>query len=106
MGIMVKNNRDSTSFIGTFNFKSPGDMAKLEMVKNMVRTFNNFNKERRDDYRWRVCLRGRKPIEKMFAPRGHYTKASVGKVGFNNHGNIVGGIRNASCADVYIYRRG
>ena len=105
MGIMVNNNRKSTSFIGRFDFKSMGDMAELDMVKNMVRTFNNFNKERDDDYRWRVCLRGRKPFKKMKVPRGYFTPASVGEVSFNNHGNIVGGIRNASCVDVYIYRR-
>ena len=105
MGIMVNNNRKSTSFIGRFDFKSPGDMAELQMVKNMVRTFNNFNKERKDNYRWRVCMRGRKPYKKMKAPRGYLHKGSVGEVSYNNHGNIVGGIRNASCVDVYIYRR-
>lgn len=105
MGIEANNNRKSTSFIGRFDFRSPGDMAELEMVKNMVRTFNNFQKERGDGYRWRVCLRGRQPFKKMKVERGYYTPGSVGEVSYNYHGNIVGGIRNASCVDVYIYRR-
>ena len=50
-------------------------------------------------------MRGRKPYKKMKAPRGYLHKGSVGEVSYNNHGNIVGGIRNASCVDVYIYRR-
>lgn len=105
MGIQVNNTRQSTAFIGRFDFSNPNDMKELELVKNMVSTFNKFNKERGDSYRWRVCLRGRKPFKKMKVPAGYFTKASAGAVSYDAGGNIVGGIRNASCADVYVYRR-
>jgi len=105
MGIQVNNNRYSNSFIGTFNFSNDEDMKELQLVKNMVRTFNRFNRERGSSYQWRVCLRGRKPYKKMKVDPVWHMPNPVGKVSYDQFGNIVGGIRNASCADVYIYRK-
>jgi len=103
MGIEVNNTRYSKSFIGRFDPSNTKDMQEFEMLKAMVRYFNNSGHAKNP---LRVCKRGRKPIEKMMTPRGHYTPGSKRPVSYNYFGNIVGGIENASCFDVYLYKRG
>jgi hypothetical protein len=93
------------ALIGTFERDNPNDMAQLNMVKDMVSRFNDWLKQSDSDIRYRVCLRGREPYKKMIAEPGAYVPGSKGPVKYNYHGNIVGGIENASVLKAYIYRR-
>lgn len=94
------------SYVGTFSPDNEKDMQELQMVRDMVSRFNEWNKQRGDDYRWRVVIRGRKPYQKMKAVHPHYTFCnSKGDVSYDYFGNIVGGIKNASLYKAYIYRR-
>ncbi len=55
----------------------------------------------------RVVLRGRKPEVKMEIKRNFWTgETRKGSVSYDWAGNIVGGIKNATKIDVYIYDRG
>lgn len=102
MGIEAPR-RSNDSFIGTFDRENPFDMAQLQMVKDMVSRFNQWNKERGDDYRWRVVLRGRKPYKKMKVVHPWYS--SKGDVSYDHFGNVVGGIKNAQILKAFIYKR-
>jgi hypothetical protein len=51
------------------------------------------------DARYRVELKGRKPIKKRINPR------TGNEYSYSAFGSIVGGIANASEIDAYIYRR-
>ena len=79
--------RTSKNYITTLDPLSAEDMFKLKLIKDAVfiANINRLDKKR-------VVLRGRKPISKI-----HYS--------YDRGGNIVGGIKNASKYDVYIYGR-
>ena len=79
--------RKSTSYIMTVDVNSASDMAQLELIKKTVATVNQNRTQKK-----RVVVRGRKPINKIY-------------YSYDRGGNIVGGIRNASKLDVYIYDR-
>tara|TARA_B100000131_G_scaffold192579_1_gene185100 strand:+ start:3877 stop:4188 length:312 start_codon:yes stop_codon:yes gene_type:complete len=102
MPIMMKNNRDSTSYIGTFQCDNPNDMSQIDMVKSIVKWFNKSSHKK---YKVRLCLRGRKPKTKMLYPGGYYQQKSKGPVSYTPSGNIMGGIKNATVLDAYIYKR-
>ena len=102
MPILMQNDRESTSFIGTFQVGNPDDAVELDMVKSMVRWFN---KSSHVKHKIRLCLRGRKPKKKMLDRGGYFTPASKGPVAYSYSGNIMGGIKNATVLDAYIYRR-
>ena len=102
MPIMMKNDRESTSYIGTFQVGNPDDAVELDMVKSMVKWFN---KSTHKKHKVRLCLRGRKPKTKMNYPGGYFLPKSKGPVSYNPSGNIMGGIKNATVLDAYIYRR-
>jgi hypothetical protein len=98
-----KQRYPTDSLIGTFERDNPADMEQLEMVKQMVFRFNSWLKQSGSDQRYRVCLRGRKPYKKMKVNEVFYK--SKGEVSYSYHGNIVGGIENASVLKAFIYRR-
>ena len=71
----------------TVDVNSASDMAQLELIKKTVATVNQNRTQKK-----RVVVRGRKPINKIY-------------YSYDRGGNIVGGLRNASKLDVYIYDR-
>lgn len=89
---MNPKNRTSTAYIGTFNAADGLDMIQLDEVKTMVKGMNRMLREDGSHYQFRVVIRGRKPVVKNGAS-------------YDYHGNIKGGIGNASRVDAYIYRR-
>lgn len=82
--------RISNSYVTTIDFLSTVDMEKLQAIRDSVRVLNSLTKS---SDKFRVCLRGRKPILK------------VKNKSYDSGGNVVGGIKNAQRADVYIYVR-
>ena len=82
---MVK--RTSNCYIATLSTESVNDMQTLDILRKTVKALNNINLSKS-----RVCVRGRKPYQK------------TENKSFDRGGNIVGGIRNASMYDVYVYR--
>ena len=90
--------RSSENYVGTFKAESAVDRITIQAIRNIVAEENRDN-----DVKKRVVLRGRKPYFKMMV-----RNAWTGKVGYRGYdwaGNIVGGIKNASVIDVYIYDR-
>lgn len=79
--------RKSTSYVTTLDVNSVTDMQSLETIKATIRAVNAYNPKKK-----RVVLRGRKPVAKIY-------------YSYDRGGNIVGGLRNASKMDVYIYDR-
>lgn len=95
--------RASTSYVTTLDVNSATDMEILKNIKKSVSVMNYRNPNKK-----RVVLRGRKPAVKMLAPVywRHWVHApAIGAVSYDNFGNIVGGIANATKLDVYIYDR-
>ena len=92
--------RTSTSYVCTLDVNSVVDMQLLEVIRKTVKV-SNFRMPNKK----RVVLRGRKPAEKMIAPGGYFYPRSKGPVAYDWAGNIVGGIKNATKLDVYIYDR-
>ena len=88
--------RKSTSYVTTLDVNSATDMQTLETIKATIRAVNAFNRNKK-----RVVLRGRKPIIKGRSVNLWTGKAKFG--GYDWAGNVIGGIRNASKLDVYIY---
>jgi hypothetical protein len=90
--------RTSTNFVITIDPLSAVDMEKLQVIKKTIKAVNQYSKNKK-----RVVLRGRKPVVKV-PVRNFWT----GQMGFRSYdwgGNIVGGIKNATKLDVYIYDR-
>lgn len=79
--------RNSTNYVITLDVNSASDMEKLALIKSTIRAVNAYNSKQK-----RVVVRGRKPI-------------NVTNKSYDWGGNIVGGIKNASKLDVYIYDR-
>lgn len=58
--ITKKTNRNSDSYIGTFDYECADDMLQLEELRGMVKNMNRMLREDgRSDYQFRVVLRGR-----------------------------------------------
>lgn len=86
--------RTSTSYVTTLDVNSSFDMAVLQSIKKAVSVMNYRNPNKK-----RVVLRGRKPyVKRLRACTGNMVSYDFG-------GNIVGGIKNATKLDVYIYDR-
>ncbi len=84
MGIIMEKHDRSPAYVGRFDPKDEFDMREYEMVKAVVRACNsNVN-----NIKFRVEKKGRKPVK-----------------GYTSFGSPVGGIKNATLWDVYIYRR-
>ena len=82
MGIHIGPHNRSSSWIGRFDPQNPQDMLEYEMVKSVAKACNS------SDRKFRVEKKGRKPTK-----------------GFTYFGDPIGGIKNATLWDVYIYRR-
>ena len=82
MGIHIGQHNRSSSWAGRFDPKNPQDMQEYEMVKSITRACNS------SKIKFRVEKKGRKPTN-----------------GFTYFGDPIGGIKNATLWDVYIYRR-
>lgn len=90
--------RTSTNYVCTLDPKSTNDMEKLQSIRQTIKVLNQTSAEKH-----RVCVRGRKPIKKATAYswiRGY----SKNKVGYDFGGNVIGGLKNASMYDIYIYK--
>ena len=100
-----KGKQRTDAWVGRFHVGCAGDMLELEKIKDTVKSMNKLLKEGdvKDkfgrDVRYRVELKGRKPIEKRINPR------TGNEYGYSAFGSIVGGIANASEIDAYIYTR-
>jgi len=98
--------RTSSNYIGTFDVKSVADMQQLEDLRAMVKTINKLvSKSEKSSIKHRIVVRGRKPEVKMPTRAGFVTPPSRGLVSYDWAGNIVGGIKNATILDAYLYRR-
>jgi hypothetical protein len=86
--------RLSTSYVFTADIKSAGDMMRIDEIKNAISGLNKMTISTKS----RVVLRGRKPEVKKITSSGR-------AISYDQRGNIVGGIANATMIDVYIYRR-
>lgn len=94
--------RYSTSYVFTADVNSKKDMDKISDIRAAIKRYNVDAKCNNLKAK-RVVLRGRKPTRKVWV-RNFWT----GKSGFRSYdwaGNIVGGIKNATMIDVYIYNR-
>lgn len=83
--------RTSSSYVTTLDTWSANDMQELSLIRKTISKVN-----KRGNEKYRVCVRGRKPIVKRF------TK-SYQLVSYDYFGNIAGGLANATKLDVYIY---
>lgn len=105
MSIQMINTRSSDSYIGTFKIGDTKDETALTEVKNMVRHINKSLRQSHakdrfgSEIQYRVCVKGRRPVHKELNPR------TGNLVSYSKFGDIVGGIRNATFVDAYIYRR-
>jgi hypothetical protein len=93
--------RTSTSYVATLDVNSVSDMENLVMIKKVVKSINYRNPNKK-----RVVLRGRKPEVKMEIKPNFWTgETCKSPVSYDWAGNIVGGIKNATKIDVYVYDR-
>lgn len=90
--------RTSTSYVTTLDVNSVVDMQTLATIKATVKAVNAHNNKKK-----RVVLRGRKPQNVGRSVNFWTGKTKIG--GYDWAGNVIGGIRNASKLDVYIYDR-
>lgn len=89
---MIK--RTSDNFVGRYKLTDPYDQVKIAGIRAAVKAINNTRKNPWSKQpQLRVELRGRKPMIKENGRSYHWG------------GNIVGGLKNALEADVYIYNR-
>ena len=92
--------RRSENYICTLDVSSVCDMQQLQIIKRTVQLSNLRTQQKK-----RVVVRGRRPFEKMPTSGSMFYPASKGAVAYDRGGNIVGGIKNASRIDVYVYDR-
>ena len=117
--MIIKPGR-SSSYIATIKMDDPADLKFLEETRMKVRHYNEITKVAKRD-RWhftkwtshygnvrveppvlRVAVKGRKAKTKH-SYTDRYGKEHT--VGYNWGGDVIGGLTNASEADIYIYRR-
>jgi len=101
-----KNGKPRTdAYVGTFSTQCAGDMLEIETIKDLVKDMNKELKyygatdKRGSDLRFRVCVKARKPINKVVNRR------TGNMIGHTGHGDVIGGMANAAAVDVYIQRR-
>lgn len=82
----------------TVDINSASDIIQLDTIKKAVAIANKNRVNKK-----RVVLRGRKPIVKGRSVNFWTGKAKFG--GYDWAGNVIGGIKNATKLDVYIYDR-
>ena len=85
--------------MATLSTESANDMMLLESIRKGVKICNTISKKK-----FRVCVRGRKPFIKEYT-NNIWSGRSKSLVSYDIGGNIVGGLKNASVYDVYIYER-
>lgn len=90
--------RTSINYVMTVDVNSAADIQQLDIIKKAVSIANQNRVKKK-----RVVLRGRKPIVK--APVRNFWTGQIGFRGYNWGGNIVGGLKNATKIDVYVYDR-
>lgn len=90
--------RTSNSYITTLDPMSVNDMQMLDIIKKTVKKSNLYTTKKH-----RVVVRGRKPIENKTIY--NWRDGSTRTVGYDFAGNVVGGIKNATKLDVYIYQK-
>lgn len=95
---MIIKERTSDSYVFTLNVASAADMQLLEAFRKSVAESNKTSELQK-----RVCARGRKPVTKEIIACRWTGKESL--LAYNYHGNIVGGLKNATVLDVYVYGR-
>jgi preprotein translocase subunit Sss1 len=101
-GLIFMSKRYSTSYVFTADVNSKKDMDKISDIRATIKDYN-VDAKRSNLKAKRVVLRGRKPAKKEFV-RNFWTGES-GVRSYDWAGNIVGGIKNATMIDVYIYDR-
>lgn len=89
--------RTSKYYVFTADVSSAADMLQIEEIKRVVRNTNQFG------FSNRVVLKARRPRVKqwMYNPRTGKTSLR----GYNNVGDAVGGLANATSIDVYVYKK-
>ena len=90
--------RTSTNYLCTLDVFSTSDMQILANVRKAISVVNKHTLDKK-----RVVVRGRKPIYKKEVINRYSGKRRV--LSYDWAGNIVGGLKNASVVDVYIYNR-
>jgi len=93
----------SKSYVGTFDVNSASDMIELDKIRKEIIPAVNAKTSKKV----RLVLRGRKPINKLEINTLPHGSCMVRKrvVSYDYFGNIVGGLKNATQLDAYIYRR-
>lgn len=69
------------------------DQAILRAIRKLVKEGNRSSGQKK-----KVVLRGRRPLQKRLNP------VTGRSVSYDFSGNIVGGLKNASEVDIYVYR--
>lgn len=92
---MSKTTR-SNAFFATLNPLSMQDMLQLDALRANISRIN-----RGSEKKFRVVVRGRKPIAKVTIETGTGGRT----FGYDAMGNIVNGRANAQRLDVYVYER-
>ena len=88
------NKRTSDNFVGRYKLTDPYDQATIAGIRAAIKAINNTRKNQWSKQpKLRVEVKGRKPMIKENGRSYHWG------------GNIVGGIKNALEADVYVYNR-
>ena len=107
--------RISKNYVCTIKTDATDYDSKLADIRMSVKIMNGILKNEHEcQQKWyptytgqlkqyRVCLRGRKPIQKF--ERRNYWTGKVSKIGYNYSGDVIGGLKNAGAVDVYIWRR-
>jgi hypothetical protein len=99
---MITKTRTSTAYAVTLNLFDEYDMMWLKQARDSMRKTNkSLRKIGKTPMRIRLALRD--PIRKE-AVTNRWTHEK-GVRGYDFGGNVVGGIKNARKADVYIYER-
>lgn len=91
----MKNKRTSDKFLVRLDVNSSGDMIRLQEIRKAISIINATSAQK-----FRVDVKGRKPIKKDFIKNIYTGHVRIGGYGYG--GNIVGGLANAQFYDVYI----
>lgn len=98
---MKKKNRKSLNYQATIDFSDINDMLWLSVIREEIRNINKTIRKVDTLNPLRVRLALRNPIEKQ-TTYNRFTGKSQTR-GYDWGGNVIGGIKNARGADVYIY---
>jgi hypothetical protein len=89
---------NSGNYVTTLDPLSVVDMEKLLVIKRTIKAVNDWNPKKK-----RVVIRGRKPAVKKIVHNFWTGKCSLR--GYDWAGNVIGGIKNATMWDIYVYDR-